>query len=330
MPIPGSGTISATTIQTEFGGANPISISEYYRGGGLVPNTGTNAGIPTSGQISYSQFYGSSAVTVSVNVTARTVSVSGTGTQTASISFANNGSNGYTNEWLNPNPQATTLTDDYEILATVVSGTLSSGTAGSWLNLGTTRSWTRNRSLVGTTSCTVNFKIRLVGSGTNLCDVNITLSATVEDSGGCVTMDSHLSNGILASEAKVGDVLAVHTPEDGFHNAKIEDISDEIYTDCVRIVTESGASLKCSTSTPFNLKHATSDLDDDSWVWSGDLLGHEVIVSRFGDTKWEKVVAVEDIGKHFVRPISVGGKSFAAGETLDAMIYSHNTTKVIP
>lgn len=329
MPLQSSGTISFSQIQTEHGGANPISMSEYYRDGGLVKDTTANAGVPTSGQISISQFYSTSGAGPTVTLAAKTIEDYQTvGTANASITFSNTGSTGYTNEWLNPNPQPTTFCDNYEILATVVSGTLSSGTAGSWLNLGTSRTWSRTRSSNGTSACTVNFKIRPVG-GSNLVDVNITLSATIDD-GGCVTMDSQLSNGILASEAKIGDVLAAHTPEDGFHNAKIEDINDSIYTDCVRIVTESGASLKCSTSTPFNLKHATADLDDGSWVWSGDLLGHEVIVSRSGVTKWEKVVLVENIGKQFVCPISLGGKSFAAGETKDAMIYSHNTIKVIP
>jgi hypothetical protein len=60
MPIPGPGTaISINTIATEFGGTTPHSISEYYRGGGLVPNTPGNAAIPTSGQIALGDFYGS-------------------------------------------------------------------------------------------------------------------------------------------------------------------------------------------------------------------------------------------------------------------------------
>jgi len=44
MAMPGSGAISFLQLQNEFGGANPISISEYYRGA-LVPatNTTTNA-----------------------------------------------------------------------------------------------------------------------------------------------------------------------------------------------------------------------------------------------------------------------------------------------
>ena len=61
MPIPGPGTaISLQTIATEFGGTVPHSLSEYYRGGGLVPNSPTTATIPTSGTISLSNFYGTS------------------------------------------------------------------------------------------------------------------------------------------------------------------------------------------------------------------------------------------------------------------------------
>jgi len=72
MPIPGPGpAISMTTIATEFGGSVPHSLSEYYRGGGLVPNTPTNAAIPTSGTISMSNFYGSA------NRVAYTLTISG-------------------------------------------------------------------------------------------------------------------------------------------------------------------------------------------------------------------------------------------------------------
>lgn len=60
------------TIATEFGGTVPHSLSEYYRGGGLVPNTPGNAAIPTSGQIAMGNFYGSAnrtaiALTIAAN-----------------------------------------------------------------------------------------------------------------------------------------------------------------------------------------------------------------------------------------------------------------------
>jgi hypothetical protein len=58
MPLPLSGVISLTDIQTEFGGTNPIELNEYYRGGAFVPNSAPNASIPTSGTISLSNFYG--------------------------------------------------------------------------------------------------------------------------------------------------------------------------------------------------------------------------------------------------------------------------------
>ena len=59
MALQGSGQISLANIQTEFGGSNPISLSEYYRNGAYV--TSNNTGVPTSGAISLSQFYGTTA-----------------------------------------------------------------------------------------------------------------------------------------------------------------------------------------------------------------------------------------------------------------------------
>lgn len=58
MALQSSGTISLANVQSEFGGSNPISISEYYRGGSEVPNVSINNSIPTSGAISLSNFYG--------------------------------------------------------------------------------------------------------------------------------------------------------------------------------------------------------------------------------------------------------------------------------
>ena len=58
MAIQGSGAISFSDIQTEFGGSNPISMSEYYAGGANVPS-GTGS-VPTSGAINLTIFYGTS------------------------------------------------------------------------------------------------------------------------------------------------------------------------------------------------------------------------------------------------------------------------------
>ena len=51
MPLQSSGAISLNDIQTEFGGSNPISLSEYYAGGSFVAagTTGDGGAIPSSG-----------------------------------------------------------------------------------------------------------------------------------------------------------------------------------------------------------------------------------------------------------------------------------------
>lgn len=47
-----AGTIKFSQIQSELGGSNPISISEYYKGGSIVPNAmGGASTIPASGTI---------------------------------------------------------------------------------------------------------------------------------------------------------------------------------------------------------------------------------------------------------------------------------------
>jgi len=57
-----SGSISLGAIQTEFGGANPIAINEYYKGGTYVLNTDTTGNIPASGQIKFSDFWSTAKV----------------------------------------------------------------------------------------------------------------------------------------------------------------------------------------------------------------------------------------------------------------------------
>jgi hypothetical protein len=58
MAIQASGAVSISQVQTEFGGVNPISLSEYYRNGAYIPSGATS--VPTSGAIGISDFYGTS------------------------------------------------------------------------------------------------------------------------------------------------------------------------------------------------------------------------------------------------------------------------------
>jgi hypothetical protein len=49
MALQSSGAISLANLQSEYGGANPISISEYYRNGPYVPNSITTGTTVTEG-----------------------------------------------------------------------------------------------------------------------------------------------------------------------------------------------------------------------------------------------------------------------------------------
>jgi hypothetical protein len=89
MTLPASGPISLTQIQAEFGGANPISLGEYYRNGVYVPSNNTT--VPTSGAISLGNFYGASnpfTFTISTNQTnanLRTLAVNAGWNETQSV-----------------------------------------------------------------------------------------------------------------------------------------------------------------------------------------------------------------------------------------------------
>lgn len=75
MALQTSGQISLNSIASEFGGTQPHSISEYYNGAGLVPNKLYNVNIPTSGQISFSNFYGASQIIVETRTASGVYSV---------------------------------------------------------------------------------------------------------------------------------------------------------------------------------------------------------------------------------------------------------------
>jgi len=97
MALPVSGPLSLSQIQTEFGGSNPISLSEYYRGGAFVTNNNTS--VPTSGAISISNFYGAVkqfAFTINTNYTTtqdlRTLAIAAGWNQSDALLVTNNAS----------------------------------------------------------------------------------------------------------------------------------------------------------------------------------------------------------------------------------------------
>ena len=57
MALPASGTLALTTIATEFGDTAPHSMSEFYRGGGKVPDSAGNSAVAASGALNVGGFY---------------------------------------------------------------------------------------------------------------------------------------------------------------------------------------------------------------------------------------------------------------------------------
>lgn len=60
MALPSSGTISLNDIKSEFGATGTRDITDFYRGGLYVPNIPVNSGVPMSGTIALTDFYGAS------------------------------------------------------------------------------------------------------------------------------------------------------------------------------------------------------------------------------------------------------------------------------
>jgi len=173
LPTPGV-SLSLSQIQGEFGGANPISMSEYYAGGTYVPagTTGSNGAVPANGTISISQFYGTSNIVI--NFSNEFISAGRTGAAaTASYRINNDGFvyygiNGtFTSQyqWITP----TSAANDYEVYATLTSGIgFTAGTFDAWVAVSGDPTWTLTQATIGTNIADVIYHIRTVGTATVL------------------------------------------------------------------------------------------------------------------------------------------------------------------
>lgn len=78
-------------------------------------------------------------------------------------------------DWIDPKANAPS---DYEVRATLNSGTLSSGTTGSWLALTSNRSWSVAQFVNSGSSNAADLTIEIrKGSGATLASANVTLEA---------------------------------------------------------------------------------------------------------------------------------------------------------
>jgi hypothetical protein len=188
MPLPSSGPLSLNDIQTEFGGTNPISLSEYYAGGANVPagTTGTFGAVPSSGTISIRNFYGTSKIvyrldsgtyldsTFSPLDAQTTLTVGSNGA--LDVGTFNSGVLASYN-WITPTATAST----HFVRLTPTSGTFSGTTTGVWVALTTNAAWFVNQTGVGFSSASGTLAISTNSGGTNIvATASITLQALVD------------------------------------------------------------------------------------------------------------------------------------------------------
>lgn len=142
----------------------------------------------------------------------------------------------------------------------------------------------------------------------------------------CVAYDMFLDGGTRAIDARVGDLHDTLDPEHGHAVLPVRVVGAAVLQPCVRLVTDSGAALVCSRSTPFTDVDATVDTPEFTTL-APDMAGKRVFVQRGAKVTVEVVAAVQDAGDREVVPMDFAGRSFPAGEDRGALIYSHNMMK---
>jgi len=184
MALPTSGPLSLNDIKGEFGGPASPSLGDYYAGGSYVPagTTGTNGAVPSSGTISISNFYGTSAVVISLTDQFAFDFSGGARTATTGYRLTSGGlaqileNLTYTTveTWCTPTGEAV----NYEAFVDNITGSgLTSGPTGAWVALSTTQTWTLVATPGNGELTTFDVSIRRAGTTTVLDTATITLES---------------------------------------------------------------------------------------------------------------------------------------------------------
>jgi hypothetical protein len=172
-PISLGGSTAGQSINLELGQSATAQVSLNDT------NVRTLAGVPTGAIVMPTDFYGKSLATVNfvdVGVYAVNTGTAVAGYRVSSDSFDYQGINGtYTvlAQWVTPSSAA----GNYEIFATIISGSVSAGTIGSWVATSGSPTWTRVQPVVGTSIVELSMQVRAVGTTTVLDTWTVTLEA---------------------------------------------------------------------------------------------------------------------------------------------------------
>jgi len=173
ISLGGSVTNRSVNLELSQGASAQISMNDT--------NVRSLAGVPSGAIILPTNFYNKSAG-ATVNFNDAVVTAAGVPSQSAGYRINTNGFvyqvvNGVDTslgQWVTPSSAG----GNYEVFATLVSGTLSSGTTGSWVATSGTPLWTRVAVISGTINTVeLGMDIRATGTGTVLDSWSVTLEA---------------------------------------------------------------------------------------------------------------------------------------------------------
>jgi hypothetical protein len=174
-PISLGGTATNASINLELSQAATAQISMNDT------NVRTLAGVPSGAIVMPTNFYGKSAG-ATVDFIDVNVSAAGSASQSAGYLIdvngfdytVVNGTGSLYTQWVTP----TSAGGNYEVFATVTSGTLSSGTTGSWVATSGSPLWTRATVIIGTINTVVlSMQVRATGTTTVLDTWTVSLEA---------------------------------------------------------------------------------------------------------------------------------------------------------
>lgn len=198
MTLPASGAITLENLRTEFSGPTPHSLTDYYRGGTYVPDTPANAGVPTSGAISLTDFYGATNVVYTAIGGTYINNDDGSGFQTVKFEFeyesdgevrriSESGGSFVAAKIGNWSSAATSETGaGVHVRVSYVSGdaVYSSGAGlGTWLALTSDRNWVFQQSVDEFDSLTGVYNVELSLDGGSTVHDSATLNITLRNDG---------------------------------------------------------------------------------------------------------------------------------------------------
>lgn len=183
MTLPTSPPLTLTQVLAEFGAPAGTPLSAMVRGGAYVPNIPQNSNVPTAPPVELLDFLGA-ANTPPVRIENHNIGSWTTGAAHAGYRLGADGVayfhmqgvySAYANEWL-----VAGAAGDYEVRATLLEGTLSTGTLNTWLSLDQNRDWGNSDGLADGVSQSGRLLIEIRSKATQLVLDSAEITITAE------------------------------------------------------------------------------------------------------------------------------------------------------